>query len=201
MPTSLPEVEAHLKSIGLGFERSPADESVIVLGFPMNHYKDSDGDHHAWVLVRVADEGKWVRIVVPEAYNLKDCKFKGATLAALSEICFRRRSVQCGYDPRDGEVVYSMDMWVLDGALTELQLHVLLRQLLSTLDELDPVVRHAMETGTVNFELAARDSDDDDSEEAEVTQEMAQLVEEFGGLEALRAAVEARRGHAPKKAS
>ena len=67
--------------------------------------------------------------------------------------------MQYGYDPSDGEVVYSTDMWVADGTITEEQLFCMLRQLVSTLDDFHPVVLHAMETGEVDFDRVARPSE------------------------------------------
>jgi hypothetical protein len=124
-------------------------------------------------------------------YNLTNCKFKGATLAALAEIAFRTRSLQCEYDSQDGEVRYSVDTWVLDNTLTVEQLEMMVRIAVELLEEYEPVVRCAMETGRVDFDLAVKPQEEPpQGSPPALPPEIAELVAKAGGLEALREAVE-----------
>jgi hypothetical protein len=191
MPVSLPDVEAHL--VSMGYEPKVAGPGHFVIGGRTNVYCDQDGDPHAYFQVRVDEDGEYVRVFASCVYDLTDCKHKCATLAALAGISYRQRSVQCGYDSEDGEVCYSLDTWVLDGTLTQIQLARMISLLAATLDGYDPVVRHAMQTGEVDFsrEAESRSARSSTGDEAK-SEELAELLERIGGMEGLRTIVEGR---------
>lgn len=190
MPITLPELAAHFQAIGFKHKVEP-EHNRLVLGFGTSHHVDLEGDKHVWVFVSIAAEGQYVEVVIPRAYNLANCKYKGATLAALAEIAFRTRSLQCEYDPQDGEVRYSVDAWVLDNTLTRAQLEMMVRIVVELLEEHEPVVRCAMETGKVDFGLAVKPaSESSEGAPAALPPEIAELIAKAGGLDALRAAVE-----------
>ena len=119
-------------------------------------------------------------------------QIQGATLAALAELSFRTRSLQCEYDPSDGEVRYAVDTWVLDNTLTIRQLELMVRILVELLEEHEPVIRAAMETGKVDFELANKRTkpSDDSNAPAPLPPEIAELLVRAGGVEGLREALE-----------
>jgi hypothetical protein len=190
MPITLPELVAHIES--LGWKHSvDAEKDCIVLGFATRHHVDLEGDKHVLVYVERAAEGRYVEVYLPRLYNLANCKFKGATLAVLAEIAFRTRSLQCEYDSQDGEVRYSVDTWLLDNTLTVAQLEMMVRIALKLLEEFEPVVRCAMETGRVDFDLAVKPQEEPpQGSPPALPPEIAELVAKAGGLEALREAVE-----------
>jgi hypothetical protein len=190
MPITLPELVAHIESLGWK-HRVDAEKDCIVLGFATRHHVDLEGDKHVLVYVERAAEGRYVEVYLPRLYNLANCKFKGATLAVLAEIAFRTRSLQCEYDSQDGEVRYSVDTWLLDNTLTVAQLEMMVRIALQLLEEFEPVVRCAMETGRVDFDLAVKPQEEPpQGSPPALPPEIAELVAKAGGLEALREAVE-----------
>lgn len=197
MAITLQEIAKHLDTIGWTYELQEEHDRVM-LGFGTEHHVDCDGDKHIALCVEIAAKGAYVQVVLPNVYNLKECKFKGPVLATLAEIAFRTRSVQCEYDSSDGEVRYAVDTWVLDNTLTARQLEVMVRMGVEILEEYEPVVRHAMATGKINFELAAkRESPTPAGNAAPLPPEIAELLAKAGGMEGLRAAVE---GHVQRKA-
>jgi hypothetical protein len=190
MPITLPELAAHLQAIGLKHKVEP-EHNRVALGFGTSQYVDLEGDKQVLVFVSIAAEGQYVEVVIPRAYNLGNCKYKGATLAALAEIAFRTRSLQCEYDPQDGEVRYSVDAWVLDNTLTRAQLEMMVRTAVQLLEEYEPVVRCAMDTGRVDFNLAVKPAEEaPEGAPGALPPEIAELIAKAGGLDALRAAVE-----------
>jgi hypothetical protein len=194
MPITLPEIAKHLDTIGWKY-KVDEENGHAMLGFGTTHHVDLEGDKHIAIWIEVEAEGAYVQVVLPRVYNLKDCKFKGPVLAVLSEIAFRTRSLQCEYDSSDGEVRYAVDTWVLDNTLTAHQLEMMVRIAVELLEEYEPVVRHAMATGKIDFGLAVkREEPKSDDGPAALPPEIAELLTKAGGLEGLRAAVE-RHGH------
>lgn len=193
MPITLPELAEHIKSIGWKHEVN-AEKGLIAMGFGTRHHVDLDGDKHVWVYVELAAGGQYVQVIIPRAYNLMNCKFKGATLAVLTEIAFRTRSLQCEYDSQDGEVRFAVDAWLLDNTLTKMQLEMMVRIAIDLIEEYEPVVRCAMETGRVDFDLAVKPEAAAEGAPAPLPPEIAELVARAGGLEGLRAAVDRAAG-------
>jgi hypothetical protein len=198
MPITLPELAAHIKAIGWNHEVRP-DREQIALGFGTRNHVDLDGDKNIGIIVELAAEGQYVQVVLPRVYNLANCKFKGATLAALAEIAFRTRSLQCEYDSSDGEVRYTVDAWVLDNTLTPMQLEMMVRIAVDLLEEYEPVVRCAMESGKIDFSLAApvraETPEPDAGSPQPLPPEIAELIKKAGGIEALRAVLERAGGN------
>ena len=190
MPITLPELASHVKAIGWKHEVN-AEQSCISIGFGTRHHVDLDGDKHVAVYIELAAEGQYVQVTIPRAYNLTNCKFKGATLAVLAEIAFRTRTLQCEYDSQDGEVRYAVDAWVLDNTLTQMQLEMMVRIAIELIEEYEPVVRCAMETGRIDFGLAVKPHEErPEGAPPALPPEIAELVAKAGGLEALREVVE-----------
>lgn len=193
MSISLLELAAHVEALGWKHEID-SESSCIVLGFSLNNHVDLDGEKHVEIFLELAAEGRYFRVVMPRLYNLANCKFKGATLAALAELAFRTRSLQCEYDSSDGEVRFSVDIWLLDNTLTKDQLEMMVRIGVDLLEEFEPVVRCAMETGRVDFSLAAKPQEVVEGTPPPLPPEIAELLARAGGLEGLRAAVEQSAG-------
>lgn len=193
MPITLPEIAKHLDQLGWKHQIDEERERVV-MGSGTEHYVDFEGDKHVWIWIEVRSEGEYVQVVLPGVYNLKDCKFKGPVLAVLAEIAFRTRSLQCEYDSSDGEVRYAVDTWVLDNTLTVQQLEIMVRIAVDLLEEFEPVVRHAIATGKIDFGLAVKREQQKPAEEgpAPLPPEIAELLTKAGGIEGLREAVERR---------
>ena len=191
MPISHPEIVELVKKIGWKHEVQ-ADGKFVLLGFGLTHHVDLDGDKHVMIGIECHNDGAYVQVAAQRVYNLANCKYKGATLAALAELAFRTRSLQCEYDPTDGEVRYAVDTWVLDNTLTANQLEMMVRILVDLLEEYEPVIRTAMDTGKVDFELANKRTEptDDSNAPAPLPPEIAELLARAGGVEGLREALE-----------
>lgn len=188
MPISLSKLESHVRALGWDYEvREERDQ--IALGFPTRFYVDAEGDNFAALFIDRVMDGQYVQVVMPRAYSLQDCKYKAAVLSVLTQIAFLTRSLQCEYDPEDGEVRYAVDSWVLDNTLTQSQLDVMVRIIIELLEEYDPVVRHAMETGRVDLSMANKPEPVPEAPAA-LPPEISALLEKAGGIEGLRDAVE-----------
>lgn len=185
MPTTIEEIESHLKSLDLNV-LTPNDAEAKArergLSYAMDPYKNPDGEPTAFVQVLLMDDGTYVEFNALDAYNVRDCKHKGAVFAALLEINYKTKRLSFGYDPADGEICVTGDLTVADGALTPQQLQGELSAVLWSLEHFYPVIRHAMETGKVDLSLATDRTPSPTEGDAEVSK----LIESLGGIEGLR---------------
>lgn len=189
MPITLPELQAHVKGIGWNCH-ADEERQALVLSFNTKHYGNPDGEKSVVIAVECRADGEFVQVLAPAVYNLANCRYKGPTLAVLAELSYRTRGLQCEYDPADGEVRFVSDAWVLDNTLTQQQLGMLVSVVFEMLEENDPVIRLAMQTGKIDFGVAnKRQERAPDSPEA-LPEGLRELLERAGGVEALRKAWE-----------
>jgi hypothetical protein len=145
------------------------------------NYRDQDGDMALFVVAELPDEGRYLHLYAPEAFNVRECRHKAAVFSVAMHIAFCTRFVQCEYDPADGELRFAVDMPICDGTVTNTQLEVLLSALVDIVDTYTPVLLLAMETGKIDFSLIEQDE-----EEPSVSEELAELLQAIGGIDALR---------------
>jgi len=187
MPISIEELKVHLRALGHEpIERPDAPQSVV-LGFNSSVYRDAEGDSRVFLVCSVSEEGDYLEISAPRAYSAQGCKFKGALFAAMLEMSFRTQFLQFEYDSADGEVRLSADLPVEDGTVTPKQIDRMIGALAFGLETFDPVIRHAMATGRVDFSLASGTTPD---EPPRLPAEIQELLTRAGGLENLRRLVE-----------
>ena len=191
MPITIIEITERVKEIGWKYELSE-DQRAVILHFGTEHHVAPDGEKHVFLIITVEVDGEFVEVTAPETYNLNECKYKGATLVALAELAFRTRGLQCQYNSENGEVSYAVDAWLLDNTLTTRQLDMMIRTVVDLMEEHESVIRNAMETGKVDFELAIKREQrvPEEGQTAPLPPEIAELMVRAGGLDGLRQALE-----------
>jgi hypothetical protein len=151
MPVTIDIIKQHLKTLEIGFGVSDEDPNSVGFGINTKNFVNSQGEKSILVCCDVNNEGNYLEVYCPMVEDLSKCRYKGATLAAMAEICFRTKHAQLEYDPRDGEVRIAADMPVYDSVVTAEQLLALARNVVMVMETYQPVIRHAMETGQVDM--------------------------------------------------
>jgi hypothetical protein len=158
--------------------------AVVMLGFSLEpkttRYRDRDGDAHLGFLIRLLEDGHFVAVSIPWTWNLADCPHKAAVFEAALDFQARSKLIRFDYDPDDGELRANAEIAVEDSSFTSFQLHRLIQAVGNAVLELDPVVRHAMQTGAVDMNRLA-DSASPDGE----SNLLQGLADEAGGVETL----------------
>lgn len=143
-------------------------------------YRDAEGDAAIFIAVELTDQGQFVRFVAPKLYDLSKCAARGAAMQAALETCFRTKAVAYEYQRDTGELRVTLEFPIGSGTLTERQLCRCMHLLISIADAADPVIRHAMATGTIDWALYETVPKDPAKEQ------MAELLDKVGGIEGLR---------------
>ena len=152
----------------------------------MNTYKDPQGEAVLRLVVKPENNGTFLRVFAPFVYNLKDSSHRDAGFQALLIANFRTNMVQFEFDPNDGEVRAGVEIPVEDAVVTQRQLRAILHGIASIVDEADPFVRGAIESGKVEHEAWIPGMS------PQMAQMMA-LVQKAGGLDAARKPSRTRR--------
>jgi hypothetical protein len=187
MATNIDEISKHLDAEGLKHSKR-AEAGDILTGFRMNAYKDAQGEAVLRLVIKPESNGTFLRVFAPFLYSLKGADgaahpHRDAVFQALLVANYRTSMLQYEFDPNDGEVRASVEFPVEDGTVTQRQVRAILHGIASVVDEADPFLRAALETGRVNHEAWVPGLS------PEMAQMMA-LVQKAGGIEAARRLLE-----------
>lgn len=130
------------------------EDGHIVVGFATRHYVAPDGTKGIAIAVRLSENGRYLECIAPGLYDLHGCRHRDVVLQALLAIMQRTKMIRFDWDPADGEVRCSVECPLEDGGLTRQQFIRMLRALPELIDDWDPVIRAACETGDLRLDKA-----------------------------------------------
>ncbi|QXD16845.1 hypothetical protein GQ464_007875 [Rhodocaloribacter litoris] len=149
MATTLDEIAQMLEHYGLRYFRG--DDNTLLAAFGgLEHYRDDEGNPHLRVVIQLSEQGRYLSIFAPAAYTVPVDE-AGPFLQACAMVQWRTKLIQYEYDARDGEVRPVVEFPLEDAPLTLAQFARCLTGLVRLVDEYDPVLRRALETGEVAF--------------------------------------------------
>lgn len=189
MATTMAQIASILDDVDLNYVTDDDSDSIL-LGFgidpEMATYRDKDGDPHLRVVVAVAEKGEFLNVFAPFAWSLDGCEHKAAVFEAFTLIQSRYKMLRFDYDPADGEVRPNVELPLEDATLTATQFHRVMHALIDGIGRFDPVIRKAMETGTVSLDLASRPcaGPSDPTTPGDIDS-LLRLIDETDGLDAL----------------
>ena len=202
MAMTFAELVGRIAEIGCDFRASRGHSEVIV-AVPTMHYVDPhDGEQSMLLHVMLQEEGRMLRICVPEVYSMASFEHRGAASEAMLGANWRVRVASYVLDNSDGEVRVVCDSPLEDGALTSTQLSRMLTLVAWTVDQFDPVIRKAGTNGEVDFKDvdekvlkssgagAAGSPQRRKSRSKRERRELADLIKAAGGVEGLRKLLE-----------
>ena len=86
------------------------------------------------IVIQLLRDGESVQIYAPQLLNVKDSVFKGVLFQSILSFLWNYYFVRFEYDPRDGEVRASIDLFLEDNTLTERQFDRALSVLIEIVD-------------------------------------------------------------------
>lgn len=197
MSLSFADLVGRIAEIGCDF-RASREHFEVVVAVPTQHYVDPhDGERSLLLHVMLQEEGKMLRICVPEVYAMSEFAHRGAMCEAMVAANWRVRVASYVMDESDGEVRVVCDLPLEDGAVTSTQLSRMLTLVAWTVDQFDPVLRTAGTEGKVDFTALdasilkqAPDPRRRKSRSKRERRELADLIKAAGGVEGLRKLLE-----------
>lgn len=152
MATSISELSSFLDAHAVRHEI--ADPATIVTGFGgLDRYRDAEGEAHVRVVIRLEEDGQYVKVFAPSAYQIP-LDDAGPVLQACTMIQWRTKLVQFEYDESDGELRPIVEFPLMDAPMTADQLMRCVTGLVGLLDHYHPVLALARDAGEIIFEAA-----------------------------------------------
>jgi len=186
MPTSIEQIQTFLDEYSLNY-RMDEDHDAILIGFGLNPetttFRDADGDPGIQFVIRVLEQGEFLAIFTPQAWNVEGCPHRAAVFEAIASIQTQYKMLRFDYDPSDGEIRPNVELPLEDSDLTSRQFHRLMHGMLHGVPRFDRVIRRAIETGEVSF--AGLDEEEQAGAPPPQIARLQRLAEQAGGIEAL----------------
>jgi hypothetical protein len=197
MALTFADLVGRIAEIGCDF-RASREHSEVVVAVPTTSYVDPhDGEKSLLLHVMLQEDGKMLRMCVPEVYAVAEFAHRGAMSEAMLAANWRVRVASYVLDESDGEVRVVCDLPLEDGTVTATQLSRMLTLVAWTVDQFDPVIRTAGNEGKVDFaDLDARilqkspEPRRRKSRSKRERRELADLIKAAGGVEGLRKLLE-----------
>lgn len=166
--------------IGIGFSGDPEDTT----------YRDKDGDPCVQLFVQLHEDGEFLSVCAPHAWNLAECGNVPAVCEALARIQSQMKLIRFDLCD-DGMLRPNIEIPLEKAPLCVEQLQRGVAGVLLAIRRFDAVIRHAMDTGLVDLELArddeptAENAPEPDAPPAPDMGRILDLADEAGGLDAL----------------
>lgn len=197
MAMTFAELVGRVAEIGVDF-RASREHNEIVVAVPTQHYVDPhDGEQSMLLHVMLQEEGRMLRICVPEVYAMREFSHRGPMCEAMLAASWRVRVASYVLDESDGEVRVVCDIPLEDGVVTSTQMSRMLSLVAWTVDQFDPVIRRAGTDGVIDFskvdEAVRKEAPEPrrrKSRSKRERRELADLINAAGGVEGLRKLLE-----------
>ena len=153
MATSIEEIKGFLREEGKKFREIPG-KNFLRTGFITDNYTDNDGEKLCSLIVAVEEEGEFLKILAPKAYQFpKDASSynKMALFQTLLQISWETKMVQFEYDPDEGEIQAIVEFALEDADLTRQKLMRSVYTLSDALEEYHTAIHDAI-TGGIPLE-------------------------------------------------
>ncbi len=132
MSIELTSVESHLTNLGLKYRRA---EDRLILGTTTDTYVNELGNKSAVFVIALDEGGEFLSIGAPLLYHFPYDPEHAAIFAYLCHRNNQSKAAKWCYDPRDGEVSLSTEIFIEDGTYTQHQIRRSLSAMLQFIDE------------------------------------------------------------------
>ena len=156
MATTYEKVCDYLTKREIQFERH--EDGAILVQYNTEKYRDPKGDANVLVAIQLENEGRFLKIFVPNAFSYHEGPYKAVVLQAALFVNFQSKMLQFEYDPRDGEIRAMVEFPLEDSPLTEEQFFRAFHGLCVLVEEYSPFIHHAMR-GTLDAATSGLDKD------------------------------------------
>jgi len=127
--------------------RLDLEKNCIRTGFGTECYRNADGDNGVQLVIRLDEDGEFIKVFAPSAYSYSEGPHKFALFQTLLQISWRTKMIQFEYDKNDGEVRAIIEFPLEDAQLTRKQLMRCVSGIVQILDNYHDEIVAAIEHG------------------------------------------------------
>jgi hypothetical protein len=151
MPTTIQEIAGFLDNHSVLYDIREQSNDIISC-FRTSTYIDKGGDYILPIIILLEEDGRFIKMFVPNCYSYKDTKYPKEFFQTLLTVSFHTKMLQFECD-QESKTIYAMIEFPLEDAiLTEKQLMRSLNSLASLIDRFDETIRLVLATGEIQIE-------------------------------------------------
>jgi hypothetical protein len=187
MATTLEQLQQFLDDSALKYH-AHEEMQLIAIGFAAaphetTYRRPGTDDPGVQMILKLLEDGELLLVLAPCAYDLTDCPHQQAVCEAVARVQSRMKLLRFDLVDGDGGTFLqpNVEIPLEDMPLSAEQMHRAIAAVLVAIREFDPVVRHAMENGVVDFSLVTANVERPPAE----VEEILNLGEAAGGLDAI----------------
>jgi hypothetical protein len=148
MATSIEDISQFLTELEIKFQ---VRDGKVFTGFKTENYRDSDGDLGVMIVIRLDENGEFIKIFSPNLYKCKDSPNLQMVLQSLLMVSWSTKMVQFEYDANDGEIRAIIEFPLEDAKLTCKQLGRCIHGIAQIVDKFHPMISGALESGVIQL--------------------------------------------------
>lgn len=172
MAITLAQLEAMLDEGELKYS---LDNDYVRVNFATEVYRDQDGDGNLFLVLRLDEDGEFLKIMAPNLYRYPlDGPNVALVFRTLLGVSWRSKMLKMNYDERDGEIRATVEIPVEDGSITTRQLFRGINGLVQIVDEYHIAISAA---------IAGGDASLDGAEQAVANMRLADKVMQAAGVD------------------
>jgi hypothetical protein len=165
------DADDEMEAIAVGFTAEPDDTTYRTPG---------TNEPTVQIIVRLVEDGEFVAVMAPQAWDLSSCEHRPAVCEAAARICSKMKQIRFDLD-KENFLQPNVEFALEQAPMCSDQLHRAIGAVLVAVREFDPVIRHAMETGVVDFSLVKEERPEPPGDISQILE----LGDAAGGLDAL----------------
>lgn len=123
------------------------DGSIHLIG-GLDNYRDPKGEEGLLIVIRLFEDGEYVRVECPRAYELKG-QHADLALRVCAIIQWRTKLIQFEFDESDGELRAVIEFPLEDALLTQKQITRCVNALCGLIDQYHEAISKALTEGVV----------------------------------------------------
>jgi hypothetical protein len=188
MPITKQRLESIFARLGSNFRFDATPErQLFEARYETNVYESPAGSKSLTVMAKILDDGTVAQFVCPEVYDLSNSTNRAAAFEAVMQLGWTTKALAFEFDASTQRLWVTADIIVEDGTLTVSQVERVIGTLIDTIDEYHPVLRHAIDTGIIDFRLAGKASPSQPG-----ASEVEQLIKQLGGVDKIKQMLDER---------
>jgi hypothetical protein len=134
------------------------ENGEILVQYETEKYRNPGGEAAVLMVVRLEQDGRFIKIFVPNAFSYHEGPYKAVVLQAALFVNYQSKMLQFEYDPRDGEIRAMVEFPLEDSDLSEEQFFRAFLGLCALVEEYSPFIHQAMQ-GTLDAATSGLDKD------------------------------------------
>jgi len=127
------------------------ENAFVATKLPTKKYADTSCNHAIQIVVKIEDQGEFIRFIAPNVYANKKPEHDMAIFQTCMHATRDDQLIQCCFNESTGEIYIQVEVFLGESPLSERQLMKALLGIVDIVNIYDDAFRSAIHTGTFTY--------------------------------------------------